>query len=493
MSIPNKVQLITYADSLGGNLKVLNTMLEKFFHGAFAGIHILPPFPSSGDRGFAPLTYYEIERSFGDWADMAALGEKYRLLVDMMVNHVSRASVPFQDFLQNGRASQYSDYFLTLDKIWSDGKPRQSDIDKVYLRRPLPYSAYRLADGTEERVWTTFGGTDPSDPLGPSEQIDLDVSSPKVQQWFTDVFTFFAKNSISLVRLDAVGYVIKKMGTSCFLVEPEFSKFLEWIKAAACKAGIELLYEVHAETAIQNKLAAQGAWIYDFVLPYTVLHILQTRKSGLLYRMLRSRPHNQFTTLDCHDGIPVKPDLDGWVDVEEARSVCAACEARGAKFTRVVSEKHKGPGGFDVHQICGTYYSLLGNDDAYIAARAIQFFVPGIPQVYYVGFLAGTNDEARRALEGEDRGLNRHNFTVEEIAAASEKIVVQRLLRLIHLRNTHSAFNGEFSTGPVSGNDQVSLSWHKDDAYCVLEIDLRSMKTVIRYNNEQGGECVLEA
>jgi sucrose phosphorylase len=485
MAIPNKVQLITYPDSLGGNLKVLNTVLEQFFPGAFAGIHILPPFPSSGDRGFAPLTYYEIERSFGDWADMAALGKKYCLLVDLMVNHVSRASVPFQDFLQNGRASRYADYFLTLDKIWSDGKPRKSDIDKVYLRRPVPYSAYRLADGTEERVWTTFGGTNPS------EQIDLDVSSPKVRQWFTDIFTFFAQNGIGLVRLDAVGYVIKKMGSSCFLVEPEFSEFLEWIKDAACKEGIELLCEVHAETAIQNKLAARGAWIYDFVLPYTVLHVLQTRKSDLLYRMLQGRPHNQFTTLDCHDGIPVKPDLDGWVDVEEARSVCAACEARGAAFTRVVSEEHKGPGGFDVHQICGTYYSVIGTDDAYIAARAIQFFVPGIPQVYYVGLLAGANDEARRALEGEDRALNRHNFTVEEIAAAGEKRVVQRLLRLIHLRNTHSAFNGEFSTGPVSENNRVSLSWHRDDAYCALEIDLESMHTVIRYTDDNGGACVL--
>ncbi|GHV17605.1 sucrose phosphorylase [Spirochaetia bacterium] len=478
--IPNKVQLITYADSLGGNLKILNTVLEKFFPGAFAGIHILPPFPSSGDRGFAPLTYFEIDPSFGDWADMAALGEKYKLLVDLMVNHISRASVPFQDFLQNGRASPYADYFLTLDKLWSDGKPRESDIDKVYLRRPMPYSTYRLADGSEERVWTTFGGTDPS------EQIDLDVSSSKVRQWFTDIFTFFAKNGIGLVRIDAVGYVIKKPGTSCFLVEPEFSEFLEWIRAAACNAGIELLCEVHAETAIQNKLAGAGYWIYDFVLPYTVLHVLQTGKSELLYSMLKDRPHNQFTTLDCHDGVPVKPDLDGWIDVREARSVCTACEERGAKFTRVVSDEHKGPGGFDVHQICGTYYSLLGSDDAYIAARAIQFFVPGIPQVYYVGLLAGTNDETRRELEGEDRGLNRHNFTFTEIACACGKPVVQRLLRLIHLRNTHPAFNGEFSIDPAPENDRVFLSWRNRDAYCTLEIALGSMKTVIRHTDEFG-------
>src|SRR5690606_39064997 len=123
---------------------------------------------------------------------------------------ISRRSPQFQDFLAKGRKSRYADMFLTLDKIWPDGKPVQADIDKMFLRRPVPYSTFAIGDGTEEKVWTTFGKTDPS------EQIDLDVHSPLTRQYFSDIFRHFKSNRVRMVRLDAVGYVIKKPGTSCF-------------------------------------------------------------------------------------------------------------------------------------------------------------------------------------------------------------------------------------------------------------------------------------
>ena len=124
MAVKNQVQLITYPDSLGGDLKTLNNVLLKHFSDIFkGGVHILPPFPSSGDRGFAPLTYLEIEPSFGTWDDIKAIGENFDVLVDLMVNHISRQSKYFQDFLKKGRKSEYADLFITLDKIWEDGKP----------------------------------------------------------------------------------------------------------------------------------------------------------------------------------------------------------------------------------------------------------------------------------------------------------------------------------------------------------------------------------
>jgi sucrose phosphorylase len=214
--------------------------------------------------------------------------------------------------------------------------------------------------------------------------------------------------------------------------------------------------------------------------------VVETRDSNLFYQTLINRPHNQFTTLDCHDGVPVKPDLDGIVDEDMAREVCDICEKRGARFTRVVSEAHKGKGGFDVHQICGAYYSLLGSDDAYIAARAIQFFVPGIPQLYYVGLLAGEHDEGRLKETGENRELNRHNYSIAEIDEACQKPVVQRLLRLIRFRNSHPAFNGQFWAMPEN-QGKVSLRWQTGDVcFCELSINLRTMKTLIRYICDTG-------
>jgi sucrose phosphorylase len=480
MAVKNQVQLITYPDSLGGDLKTLNHVLLKYFTDIFnGGVHILPPFPSSGDRGFAPLTYFEIEPRFGTWADIRKISENFDILVDLMVNHISQQSEYFQDFLKKGRKSEYADFFITLDKLWEDGKPVQEDIDKIFLRRSLPYSTFTIKDaGEKDRVWTTFGKTDPS------EQIDLDIKSQKVKQLLTDFFLNFKKQNIKIVRLDAVGYVIKKLGTSCFFVEPEIYEFLDWIMELAHSLDIELLPEVHAHYATQYKLAEHGYWIYDFILPYRILETLINKSSKNLLHYLKNRPQKQFTMLDCHDGIPVLPDLEEQIDTKEAKRIVDVCIERGSKLSLILSDEHKAEDGFDVHQIDCSYYSVLNcDDDAYLAARAIQFFAPGVPQVYYVGLLAGENDIESMELTGDRRALNRHNFSLEEIEQSLEKKVVQRLLKLIRFRNEYDAFNGEFRVVD-SFDDEIRLSWLKGDKCCTLSIDLKTNKSVIEYVDE---------
>ncbi|MGL5378482.1 sucrose phosphorylase [Clostridium sp.] len=477
MSVKNQVQLITYPDSLGGNLKTLNEVLLNHFPNTFkGGIHILPPFPSSGDRGFAPLTYLEIEPKFGSWEDIKALGEKYDVLLDLMVNHISRKSEFFQDFLKHGKSSKYANLFITLDKMWSDGKPNQEDISKMFLRRTTPYSTFTIEDsGMEETVWTTFGKETPS------EQIDLDINSDDARNLLKDFLINFSKQNVKIVRLDAVGYITKKLGTSCFFVEPDIYEFIDWISKEAHSLGIELLPEVHAHYTTQFKLAKHGCWIYDFILPYMVLSTLINKDSSKLLDYLKVRPHNQFTMLDCHDGIPVKPDLDDLVETKDAKKIVDTCVERGANLSLIYSDAHKNNDGFDVHQIRCSYYSMLNsNDDAYLAARAIQFFAPGIPQVYYVGLLAGENDEEMVKATGEGREINRHNFTVEEIDKCVEKDVVKRLLKLIDFRNDYSAFNGEFIIED-SATSQLKLTWKNNDKYCTLNIDLDNYKSTIEY------------
>ncbi|MNJ47587.1 Sucrose phosphorylase [compost metagenome] len=351
----------------------------------------------------------------------------------------------------------------------------------MFLRRPLPYSTFKIGETSEEeRVWTTFGRTDPS------EQIDLDINSEQTKQLLTDFFQNFRKQNVKIVRLDAVGYVIKKLGTSCFFVEPDIFRFLDWVKKLADSLDIELLPEVHAHYSIQYKLAEHGYWIYDFILPYRILDTLINKNSKELLHYLNTRPPKQFTMLDCHDGVPVKPDLDGLIDSKDARKVVEACLEKGANLSLILSDEHKDKDGFDVHQIRCSYYSVLGsNDEAYLAARAIQFFTPGVPQVYYVGLLAGENDENRVKMTGEGREINRHNYTLEEIEQSLEKDVVQRLLRLIRFRNEYEAFNGEFKVMD-SADDEISLAWRKNEKYCHLFINLTTMNSEIKYIDEDG-------
>ncbi|WP_226035491.1 sucrose phosphorylase [Aquibacillus saliphilus] len=482
MAVKNQVQLITYPDSLGGNLRNLHDVMFKYFSDTFkGGVHILPPFPSSGDRGFAPLTYLKIEPNLGTWKDISDIGERFDVLLDLMVNHISRQSEYFQDFLKKGRQSEFADLFITLEKIWDDGKPNQEDIDKMFLRRKKPYSTFEIEDTDEkETVWTTFGKANPS------EQIDLDINSDKVKQLFIEFFKNFKEHNVKIVRLDAVGYIVKKLGTSCFFVEPEIYQFLNWIRETANSFDIELLPEVHSHHSIQYKLADHGFWIYDFILPYRILSTIINKTSGDLLQYLRTRPHKQFTMLDCHDGIPVKPDMDDLIDTRDAQELVDVCVERGANLSLILSDEHKDPDGFDVHQIRCSYYSVLNSDnDAYLAARAIQFFTPGIPQVYYVGLLAGENDHQRVNETGEGREINRHNFTLNEIEQSLKKDVVQRLMRLIKFRNEYEAFNGKFVVID-SVEYEVRLRWQLRDKKCELFVDLNTNETIIEYIDENG-------
>lgn len=483
MAVKNQVQLITYPDSLGGDLKSLGDVVENHFGGVCkGGIHILPPFPSSGDRGFAPLTYNQIEPRFGDWQDLRDLGERYDLLIDLMVNHISRQSPYFQDFLKKGRRSKYADLFITLDKIWPDGAPPAGDVAKIFLRKPdNPFTTVKIEESqVEETIWTTFGGKEWS------EQIDLDVHSPTTRRLFTESLGFFQKNNIRIVRLDAVGYVIKKPGTTCFMVEPEVYHFIDWAIEVAKPLGIEILPEVHGHYTVQARLAERGYWVYDFVLPLLILYTLFEKDSRKLCAHLRRCPRKQFTMLDCHDGIPVHPDLDGILDLAETRRVVDLCLSRGANLNRILAESHKDADGFDAHQLNCTYYSALGRDeDAYLAARAIQFFSPGVPQVYYVGLLAGENDQAGVFATGEGRAINRHNYSIEEIVQAVQTPVVQRLFRLIRFRNEYPAFTGEF-TVETSTKSELALGWKNDQAECQLHLNLEKNRAIIGYINSDG-------
>ena len=281
-----------------------------------------------------------------------------------------------------------------------------------------PFSSVDIGDSGESiQVWTSFGTADWS------EQVDLDVErrldTPAGQGWLE----LFASHGVRMVRLDAVGYVIKKAGTSCFMVEPEIWSFLEWISDAAAAAAMLALPEVHDRYTTHQAIAAHGLWTYDFVLPGLVLQALESGNPERLGAHLRQSPQRQFTNLDCHDGIPIRPDLDGILDVAEMASLARGVERRGGNVNRILSRAHAE--GSDVHQLNITYFSALDCDEErYLAARAIQLFARGVPQIYYVGLLAGANDREAVARTGEGRAINRHDYPMAEVTEALSRPVV---------------------------------------------------------------------
>lgn len=429
MNLQNKIMLITYADSMGKNLKELHEVLNKNYKDAVGGVHILPFFPSSADRGFAPMRYDKVDETFGDFSDIEAIGKDYYLMFDFMVNHISASSEYFQDFLKNKEDSEYKDFFIRYSKFWN-GEPTQEQIDKIYKRKPrAPYIEAEFTDGSKEKIWCTFC----------EEQIDLDVTTDKTKDFIRRNLKDMCRHGAAVIRLDAFAYAVKKADTSCFFIEPDIWELLYDIEKIVKEENAEILPEIHEHYTIPMKIADKGFWIYDFALPVLTLHALYNHTGKYLKDWLEKCPMKQFTTLDTHDGIGIV-DVKDLLPDEEIDAVKEQMYSQGANVKKIYSSEAYN--NLDIYQVNTTYYSALGNnDDAYLMARAIQFFAPGIPQVYYVGMLAGSNDIELMERTKNGRDINRHYYTAEEVEKEQERSVVKKLKELMVLRNTHPAFS----------------------------------------------------
>lgn len=432
MQLNSNIMLITYADSLGGNLRELHRLLEAHCAGAVGGIHVLPPYPYSADRGFSPITYDSILPKYGTWEDLAALGRAYYLMLDFMINHISAQSPQYQDFLENRDASPYRDMFIRYRDFWPNGAPTQAQVDAIYKRKQrAPSVTATFADGSSEEVWCTFG----------DDQIDLNLNAPVTKQYVNETLTALMNHGMSLLRLDAFAYCVKKVGSRCFFEEPEIWALLSQINLLVSNRQCAMLPEIHEHYTLQLKLAAQGYWTYDFALPMLTLHALFTGEGKPIKHWLAICPRKQFTTLDTHDGIGVVDAKDLLTDAQLEQTV-ECLYRQGGNANRVYSsaDYHN----LDLYQINCTYYAAVGcDDDAYLLARAIQFFAPGIPQVYYVGMLAGENDIALVEATRNGRDINRHNYTAREVDEAFARPVVKKLCELMRLRNASIAFEGD--------------------------------------------------
>ncbi|THB77751.1 MAG: sucrose phosphorylase [Desulfobacteraceae bacterium] len=478
MSLKNKIQLITYPDSLGGNLPELHYVLRKYLSKAIGGVHLLPFYPSSADRGFAPMTYDEVDPKFGTWVDVEKIGKDFDLVIDFMVNHVSRQSEFFQDYIQNGPDSEYADMFLSFDKLSHEGWIDDKDLEKVYTRKPRPpYLTLERPDGTLEKIWCTFD----------YEQIDLDYESPKTREVMRRFLIRLARSRPKMIRLDAVGYTTVEIGTDCFFVEPKIWEYLAWFDDYAGAFETQILPEVHKHYSYQAKLARKGYWCYDFSLPMLVLHALYSGTGQRLKSWLRKCPRKQITTLDTHDGIGVV-DVQDLMSEDEIRVTIDELYEKGSNVKRIYSQSQYN--NLDIYQINCTYYSALGcNDNAYLAARAVQFFSPGIPQVYYVGLLAGENDIELVEKTRLGRNINRHNYTLEEIKETIRKPVVQRLLKLMEFRNSYPAFSGEFKVLKTPLN-RIHLQWTHKKYTATVKIDLKTFGVEISYTDPVASRTV---
>ena len=474
--IKNQIMLITYPDSLGGDLPSLRRVLSQLVPGTAGSLHILPFFPSSGDRGFAPTTYGQVDPAFGVWQDIEALARDYTVMCDMMVNHISRRSEEFQNYLRLGKESPFASMFFDYTAFFG-GEPTAEDLAQIYRRSDKPlFQEITLPDGKKQKLWCSFS----------AEQIDLDTDSPVARDYIMRNLEALGRHGISLVRMDAYGYITKIRGTNCFFVEPKVWELIEEMERLLAARDMTLLPEVHDRYETALKISRRGYWTYDFVLPLTVLHTLFSGSARALKKWLSLAPETQFTVLDTHDGIGVY-DAAGIVSDQEADRVIRRAEPH-LSYTYKPMDMSKAKYRKS-YQLYGTYYSILGeNDQAYLLARAIQFFAPGIPQVYYVGMLAGRNDLAFDPAD--HRNINRHNYSYAEIQGELDRPVVQKLMKMMRFRNTHPAFQGELTVQDTPDR-QLILTRRQGPHWARLQADVETYDFQIRYSSGDGEETLL--
>lgn len=483
----NQVQLITYVDRLGGGgLPELRALLRGPLAGLFGGVHLLPFFhPIDGaDAGFDPIDQLQVDPRLGGWDDVRALTQDIDVMGDVIVNHMSSSSPQFLDYSAQGDASACAGLFLTMDAVFPQGATAEQLL-ALYRPRPgLPFTAVTLACGQRKMLWTTFT----------PQQIDIDVQHPLGREYLGAILQTFATHGIRMVRLDAVGYAIKKAGGSNFMM-PETFAFIGEFAAQAKALGIEVLVEIHSYYQRQIEIARQVDWVYDFALPPLLLHAFEFATAEPLKRWIGMRPANALTVLDTHDGIGI---IDIGADASDRAGKPGLVPA--AELDELVERIHRNSGGqsrqatgaaasnLDLYQINCTYFDALGGDaQTYLMARAVQFFLLGIPQVYYVGLLAGRNDMALLQATRVGRDINRRRYSRAEIDAELATPVVQGLMRLIRLRNQHPAFGGQFEMR-ASGAQSLHLRWSAGAQHAELQVDFASRSYRLTASDGVGDE-----
>ena len=320
-------------------------------------------------------------------------------------------------------------------------------------------------------------------------QMDLNIRSPLVWDYYRNTLQTLADYGAAIVRLDAFAYAPKEVGARNFLNDPGTWELLDKVQAIAAPLGLTLLPEIHAGYAEKTYalLADKGYMVYDFFLPGLLIDAFERRNGTYLKRWIDEITEKGIRTvnmLGCHDGIPLL-DLKGLLDEGSIRRLIDTVVARGGYVKDLHGQKNV------YYQVNATYYSALGEDDRrMLLARAVQLFMPGKPQVWYLDLFAGKNDyEAmRRAGAGGHKEINRTNLTAEEAAQRLGRPVVARQLELLRMRNGFAVFCEEAAVAAQTAGSSLCLTWRAAGQKAVLNADFESAAFDISITEETAGK-----
>ncbi|SFN77525.1 sucrose phosphorylase [Pseudobutyrivibrio sp. JW11] len=312
-------------------------------------------------------------------------------------------------------------------------------------------------------------------------QMDLNIKSPLVWEFYENTLKTLSSYGAKIVRLDAFAYAPKEPGEKNFLNDPGTWDLLQKVRELADKNGVTLLPEIHASYGekIYELVAGKGYMTYDFFLPGLLIYAIENHNPDVLINWAKELVEKDIRVvnmLGCHDGIPLL-DLKGLLPEDEIQKMIDVLVSRGGFVKDLHGAKNM------YYQVNATYYSALGEDDKkMLFARAIQMFMPGKPQVWYLDLFAGKNDHeaVARAGAGGHKEINRTNLTMEQIEEGLKKDVVKKQIELLQLRKSHPAFGFDSKLSINTNGSVVSFTWTKDNDTITLEADFESLEYQIK-------------
>ncbi len=444
--------LITYGDQVQSAnekpLQTLKTFCDAHLSGMISGIHILPFYPWTSDDGFSVVDYRQIDLALGTWDDVSSM-QNFRLMFDGVINHISSKSDWFQRFLQDD--PHYKDYFITVE-----GEP---DLSQVVRPRTLPLLTSFKTPSGEKKVWTTFS----------ADQIDLNFNNPEILLEILDILLLYAERGATFIRLDAIAYLWKEIGTTCIHL-PQTHAVVKFLRAALNEAAphVQLITETNVPHSDNISYFGDGTneaqLVYNFALPPLTLHAFHTGDARILSDWARTLtlPSDKttfFNFLASHDGIGLNPARGILSNADFEMLVNKTLEHGG-----LISYKHNADGTQSPYEMNINYFDALSNPallkaagagfetldlqiNRFIAAQAIMLSIIGVPGIYFHSLFGSRGWIEGVKQTGRNRTINREKLQFDELQnqfvdeTSLRSKVFSKFSQLLKTRSSSSAFH----------------------------------------------------
>lgn len=433
--------LISYGDSILEDdvppLQALKRFCDRYLKRRFSCVHILPFYPWSSDDGFSVIDYRQVHDALGDWNDVQSLGEHFDLMFDLVLNHCSARSAWFQDFIDGIQPARH--YFLEIDP--------KTDLTAVVRPRTSPVlSPFKTRDG-EAHVWTTFS----------ADQVDLNWQNPDLLFEFLDILFLYLSKGVHFLRLDAVAFLWKEIGTRCVHLPQthEIVKLLRDILEIVAPRAV-IITETNVPQSENYSYFGDGDeahMVYQFSLPPLLLHSLLFGDSTHLTQWALRIPKlpsgcTFFNFAASHDGIGLRP-TEGMLSTDERKRLIELVESKGGK----ISWKSNPDGSQSPYEMNITYFSALSDDSAdqgiarFLCSQSIVLVLKGIPGIYIHSLLGTRNDTELFEQTGQNRSIHRKKWNRDQLnqhladAHDPQSKIFRRMLEMLKVRSRVTAFH----------------------------------------------------